>query len=303
MKLLGCIILLVISMSLSGEILFPLVVEVPEMAVDTLVAYAKFESAEINESSALQKSRIFDGVYWTLNDSGDEARIFPFTSDGKSLKPQWEDKYKGIAIPNAVNIDWEDISTDNHGNLIIAACGNNANVRKDLGVYIVPEPHPLGINKTRAYNFLAFNFPDQDAFPPEKSNFDCEAIFTANDNLYFLSKHRSDSNTKLYRYNNYHLEAKGMQSLELLNMLDIKGMVTAADCTVDGKKLAVLTYTAVWVFVVETGDDFFNGSIYYKAISAKQCEGICWDSDEDMLVSNEQMDLFKLNISDLTKIK
>ena len=35
------------------------------------------------------------------------------------------------------------------------------------------------------------------------------------------------------------------------------GMVTAADVSTDGKRLAVLTYTAVWVFAISGGDDNF----------------------------------------------
>ena len=82
-----------------------------------------------------------------------------------------------MRIPDAVNIDWEDIAVDDAGNIIIGACGNNANTRRDLALYMIREPHPLATTMTRVWKRIDFHFPEQTDFPPEKANFDCEAVF------------------------------------------------------------------------------------------------------------------------------
>ena len=265
----------------------------------SLKPYATFDSEMINESSALVKSRQYDGVYWTLNDSGDESRIFAVTKDGKLLKPEWARDYTGIHIPDAVNVDWEDITTDDMGNLIIGACGNNSNIRKDLAVYYVKEPHPMGTFSTRYFKKIDFFYPDQTAFPPEKRNFDCEAIFTRNNTLYFLSKHRSDSNTKLYRLDSFMQDMPN--PLTKLAEFEIHGSVTAADCSKDGKKLAVLTYTNIWLFEDYEEDNFFDGKISFMPIKAKQCEAIAFDGDE-LIITNEQTELIKVPMDKFVEV-
>ncbi len=269
----------------------------------SLPAYAKIEPPAINESSGLVKSRQFENVYWTHNDSGDSARIFAITRDGTAVQTDWAKQnakaYEGIAIDDAVNIDWEDISTDDQGNLIIAACGNNDNARRDLALYIVPEPDPTKIWKTRARQRIDFHYPDQKAFPnPQQMDYDCEALFYANGKHYLVSKNRSAPETKLYR-----LDAQtpfASNPLTLVSTFNLRGQVTAADASPDGQKLAVLTYTGCWVFHKPSDDDnYFAGKAYYKTFYAKQCEAICWDNEETLLISNEQRDLFEVKLSEL----
>ena len=82
---------------------------------------------------------------------------------------------------------------------------------------------------------------------------------------------------------------------------DIGGMVTAADASPNGEKLAILTYNAVWLFENEN-DDYFKGKISWLPIYAKQCEAICFDADT-LVITNEQMEIFRLPIDSLIKIK
>ena len=290
-------IILSITLGLSARVIE---VKVPAMPTDTLNAHANFSEKEINESSTIVKSRNFPDLFWTLNDSGDSARIFPFNANGEAYYPEWDNSNSEMRIPDAVNIDWESMTADDKGNLIIGACGNNTNMRRDLALYVVPEPTPTQANKTRVLKTIFFRYPDQEAYPPEKRNFDCEAIFFAKGKYYLLSKHRSDSHTKLYRLDK--MESNEINELTLISEFDIQGMVTDADASIDGKRLAVLTYNNIWLFEADTPEEFFTGKISYKEISAKQCEAICFDND-DLLITNEQTEIFRLPISALTKIK
>ncbi len=298
MRLPLLLILLTATATLSAQDV--LSVELPVADTLELTATATFETETINESSGIVHSRQFDEVYWTLNDSGDSARIFPFALDGSVFQPEWMHDFQGIAIQDAVNIDWEDIAADDQGNLIIGACGNNINARRDLALYIVREPHPLAASRTRYFQKIFFHYPEQNAYPPEMVNFDCEAVFWAHGHAYLLTKHRSDTNTVLYRLDT--LDPLADNPALKLATFDIGGHVTGADCTPDGRKLAVLTYTAIWVFESDGDDNWFEGSILWLPISAKQCEAICWNGDQ-LIITNEQMEIFEAPMDKLIRVR
>ena len=121
----------------------------------------------ISEMSGIVKSKQYDDVYWVHNDSGDKPRLFaldanwkviipPFLKSGyastseQHAKSEADSKMKGWpgnTIEAASNIDWEDITTDGDM-LYVADMGNNGNARRDLGVYVIPEPNPNGHSKT-----------------------------------------------------------------------------------------------------------------------------------------------------------
>lgn len=259
--------------------------------------------APIRESSGLIESRRHSGVIWTHNDSGDDARIFAIRPDGSLILPEGTETaaYQGIAVTGAKNRDWEDIAIDGQGNLYIGEIGNNGNRRQNLGVYIVPEPDPLEASATEPAQFIPFRYPDQEGFPPEKMNFDSEALVYAGDSLYLLTKHRSDSETKLYRFPSLQPQEEP-HVLELLGSFDIGGMVTGADVSLDGRNLVVVTYDAVWVFQAGEVGAWLEGEIRYRKIQNADAaedaeyrnhggEAVAWVEGK-ILVGNEGRDLF-----------
>ncbi|MDQ8203008.1 hypothetical protein [Pelagicoccus sp. SDUM812003] len=267
-----------------------------------LERYAEISEKAINESSGIVKSRLWQGVYWTHNDSGDEARIFAIDANGRGIKTEWaedhDSPFVGITIAGAVNIDWEDIAADDQGNLLIGAFGNNGNTRRDLAIYVVPEPNPREQRTTRVRRRIDFHYPDQTGFPDEADkNFDCEALFYANDQIYLLTKHRSDDFTKLYRLDQ--TEPFVSNPATYLSRFETGDRVTGADCTPDGQKLAVLTYGSVWVFLKPSdSDDYLAGEAYRYPLSFKQCEAICWDDENTLLITNEQGGMARLAFDD-----
>jgi hypothetical protein len=266
-----------------------------------LQPYAKINFPEINEASGIVKSRMWPDVYWIHNDSGDEARIFPITRKGEIIKPEWMKDYRGIEIPDAVNVDWESITTDDRGNLIIADCGNNSNTRRDLAIYIVKEPYPTQTVVTRVARRILYYYPDQKGFPPEEKNFDAEAVFWHKGKIYILTKHRSDTFTKLYRLDS--TDPLKENPAVLVRKFDIQGQVSGADISEDGRKLAVLTNDAVWLFeTAENSDDFFSGKKYRLPYKDKQCGAICFDN-HTLILLNEPGNLYELKIDDLIRIK
>ena len=276
-------------------------ITLPKTASIHLTPYGKLSFAPINEASGLVKSRLQENVFWTHNDSGDRPRIFPVTKDGDIIKANTTQQYSGVFLENAKNVDWEDITTDDKGNLIIGDCGNNKNKRKNLALYIINEPLPAQSTTANIIKKITFYYPDQQGFPPEKRNFDSEALFWARGKIYLLTKHRSDNFTKLYRLDS--VDSLKSNPLTLISRFEIHDQVTAADASLDGKKLAVLTFSAVWLFEVsDSSDNYFAGKIWYLPISANQCEAICFD-DNSLIIANEQRELFELQIDSLIAVR
>jgi len=198
-------------------------------------------------------------------------------------------------------VDWEAIGTDDDGHLIIGDFGNNLSYRRDLAIYVVNEPCPYAELKTPVLHKIRFYYPDQEGFPFTEGNFDAEALWWSNGKTYLLTKHHNETYTRLYRLDSIDLETEN--PLTFLDAFDVGGMVSAADITSDGKMLAVLTYSAIWVFeVCENSDDYFKGKIRWLPISARQCEGIAFDGDH-IVLTNEERDVFQVPLSDLTPVR
>ena len=260
--------------------------------VPTLVPYAVLKVPAAREASALHKSRRYPGVYWTLNDSRNGNYIFAFTRSGEPIGA-------GVRVAGAENKDWEALAADDAGNLIIADAGNNANKRKNLSVYVVPEPDPRVSTVTLPASRVNFRYPDQDGFPPKKKNFDSEALFWADGRLYLLTKHRDDTRTKLYAFGP--LEAGKEQVLKLVGSFDAGAMVTDAAAG-PGGRLAVLTYDGAWLFEKPARPGgYFSGAGKRFSFGAGQCEGITFEDEETLLVGNEERELFELKVSSFVR--
>ncbi len=266
----------------------------------SLEPYARISLQAVNESSGLVKSRTWPDIFWTHNDSGDLPRIFPLQHDGKVIQPEWAENYQGILIPDAVNVDWEAITTDNAGNLIIADCGNNSNTRRDLTLYMIREPHPRETVTTRVWSSIRFYYPQQKQYPPAEKNYDCEAIFWRDGKIYLLTKNRGNSFTHLYR-----LDAQPSpeeQPAVYLERFHTRGKVTDADINPEGTRLAILSEKYIWLFEFpRDSEDFFKGKTSWFPLPVKYCESICFDGDR-LLFSNEQGDLYQVYLNQFSEL-
>jgi hypothetical protein len=259
------------------------------------------------EGSTLLKSRQYKNIFWTFNDSGNTPHLFAFGQDGSLVQPVSAENstgtYHGILVRNAGNRDWEAAAADDSGNIIICDSGNNKNRRRDLAVYIVPEPDPYSAYETLPAVKIEFSYRDQKKFPPEKKNFDSEACFWNKGHLYLLTKHRYDTDTKLYRFED--LDPSRRHILKKVEKTNIGGMVTDAAISPDGRYLAVLTYYGITLFEISYGRNskikYFKKPVKYP-FSAGQCEGVEFEDAENISVSNEKGQLFRIPLRDILKI-
>jgi hypothetical protein len=235
-------------------------------------------SSVVNESSGLAKG-LNNNSFWTNNDSGGKPELYEIDSTGTLRSTR--------QVADATNVDWEDLSHDNLGNIYIGDFGNNANTRQFLTIYKVSEKKP-GTEK------LTFSYADQKNFPPlpENQNYDCEAFFYHEGNLYLFSKNRSKTNhfVKLYKLPS---EAGNYSAIPQDSIL-IKTQVTSAAISPDGKTFALLTYGKILLFEVGPLGVNFNKPKGCFRFVRKQSEALIFINNTDMLATNEQGELFKI---------
>jgi hypothetical protein len=223
---------------------------------------------------------------WVHNDSDNGPFILLMTDKGlvKTIKK----------VIGATNYDWEDIASDLNGNLFIGDIGNNANTRRTLQVYKVP--NPLKTNEIRvAAETIEFSYPDQTTFPPKNPRliYDAEAMIYFNDSLFIFNKNRSvpfDGFVRVYKIpakpGKY--KAALVDSVHLGGKNSLNNWITGADISKDGKKLALLSSDKIWVFENFKGSRFFKGSIkFLKLDHFSQKEAICFDDKNDLFVADE----------------
>ena len=269
-----------------------------------LKSVGKLNLKFVPECSALWASPSQPGVFWTLADSGAKPAINPILADG-TLVPAAKGYRGAVTLKGATNVDWEAITGDASGNMIVGDVGNNVSRRKELAFYLFKEPKP-GVTEVTEVRKVTFAWPDQTAFPDPELAHDCEAIFLLRGKLYLLTKHRRDTLTDLWRAD---IPSAGDRAtLTKLARFDVGGMVTDACISPDQKRLAILTYRNVWVFDVPVvGEDFFRTPALHAPISPPmlsfQLEGCSWVGNSHLLLGSEQGDLFRVALTDLREAK
>ena len=262
----------------------------PINASNPLRPYAIIESLKVSECSGIAKSNQFEDIYWVHNDSAGGSDLYAINRSGKLLS----------IIPTSIpNTDWEDIATDDAGNLFIGDFGNFSNTRRNLAIHTLAEPDPSTNPNDPAYRSFPFVYPDQNEFPPQKRLFDCEALFWTHGALFLLTKSLGDTYTRLYRFNV--LTENTINTPQRIGIFDIGPQVTAADISLDGRRLAVLTTRSIWIFDrPQNGWNYLDGPARFMKIEAGQCEAICWDGPSRLIVANENRELFSVPIDGFT---
>ena len=269
-----------------------------------LKSVGKLNLKLVPECSALWVSPSQPGVFWTLADSGAKSAITPIRADG-TLVPVAKSFWGAVTLKGATNVDWEAITGDASGNMVVGDVGNNVSRRKELAFYLFKEPKP-GVTEVTEVRKVTFAWPDQTAFPDPELAHDCEAMFLLRGKLYLLTKHRRDTLTDLWRADIPPLGDRA--TLTKLARFDVGGMVTDACVSPDQKRLAILTYRNVWVFDVPgVGEDFFRAPALHAPISPPtlswQVEACSWVDNGHLFLGSEQGDLFRIALTDLREAK
>lgn len=272
----------------------------------------RVEFDPISEMSGIVGNPL-DGSFWVHNDSGDAPRLFALDTAGRVRIPANLSReyfgeearpgarpWPGVLIENADNRDWEDVASDGV-NLYIADLGNNMNLRRDLGIHVVPWAALDATQTASATRFIPVHYPEQVGFPPRERHFDSESLFFADGSLYVITKHREEFPSRQMQAgaNLYRLDSWSETESNALTLLDHHPDLTAAtgaELSPDGRTLAVLSYTAIWLFERPGGGDAWlsapSRKLEIDTGAARQVEAITWLDAETLIVTNEQRDWF-----------
>ncbi|SDT44892.1 hypothetical protein SAMN05192545_3834 [Maribacter dokdonensis] len=227
-----------------------------------------------------------DSTVWVIEDGGNKDEIYQINLKGDILK--------SLKVKNGDNQDWEDLTTDNAGNLYIGDIGNNANKRKDLVIYKLPNPTIEPGDKIDAEK-IKLHYPDQKDFPPKKEGlfYDSEAIFHHDGKIFIVIKNRSKAFTgEAHIYSVP--DTKGTYEATLVGSFtpckDWKiCQITSIDISPKGDRIVALSYGKLFIFTDFTWDDFTKGNMQEIDLGARsQLESVCFLNDDTLLISDEK---------------
>lgn len=241
-------------------------------------------------------------LIWILEDSGNENEIYALNFKGEISKT--------LKLKDVKNIDWEDITKDNQGNLYIGDFGNNDNERQDLAIYKVNAAN-LNDQDIAKTTKISFDYPEQTQFPPNKKElyFDVEGFIELNNNFYLFTKNRSkksDGIVFIYKIPNQEGNHNAIKIGEFKTCEDFETCaITSAAINPDKTQIALLSHTKIWLFDNFIGDNFLSGTTTVVELNHNsQKESICYKNKETLLVADEKSkkiggNIYEINIADL----
>jgi hypothetical protein len=233
---------------------------------------------QVPESSGIVFNQ--DSTCWTHNDGGNASALYQINTQGKLLAT--------LGLPKLPNYDWEDLSTDNLGNLYIGDFGNNRNDRRELFIYKLNPKNPLRIDT------IKFSYADQKAFPPIKpeKNFDCEAFFWLKGSLYLFSKNRGDKKVKYYKIP----DQAGTYRIAPEKSIYLQASITGASVSPKKDKFVLLGYGKMYFFKIIDEKNLFSKPYLCLKLARGQTEAIAFIDDKHLLITNEKGKIFLLTL-------
>ncbi|SDB65640.1 hypothetical protein SAMN03097699_3128 [Flavobacteriaceae bacterium MAR_2010_188] len=225
-------------------------------------------TTELKEVSAVEQVE-GSQLFWVIEDAGNDNRIYGLDTNGTIAK--------SILISNAKNEDWEDLTSDNFGNIYIGDFGDNGRNRKTYTIY------KISVNDLDKESANAEKIEFK--MPKDSKSMDFESFFSWQDSFYIFSK--DDGDFKVLKVKN---EA-GKQNAEIIGEYNLDGNnneITSADISPDGKTILLLNNTKLWKLTDFKDEKFFKGKI--KAIlfnHSSQKEGVCFDNKNNIIMTDE----------------
>lgn len=224
---------------------------------------------DLSEASAIETVK-GSNLLWTIEDNGNKNNIYGLDLKGNIVK--------NIDIDNAKNEDWEDLTSDELGNLYIGDFGNNNRSRKYFTIYKIS--NVTNLNDETYAEMINFKLPKD--LKPE----DFEAFFLFNNAFYVFSKeHKSSILLKIPN-------SVGDHVAELITDFNLEGKhhkITSAAISPNGKTVVLLNHDKLWKITNFKSDNFFKGSVEELSFEHdSQKEGICFKDNQTVYITDER---------------
>lgn len=244
----------------------------------------KVRNGDIDEASGLALSRINQGILWTHNDSGDDARIFAVGTDGRD--------YGQYRLRKIKARDIEDIAVGpgpkkGKSYVYLADIGDNRAKRKMKYIYRFEEPHLNKSSGDRKYvikksDIITFRYPD--------GRRDAETLLIDPLTRDLIIVTKREEYVRVYKLA-YPQSTKKTITAEHIATLTIgnrgyKGSgITAGDISGAGTEILLKSYARVYYYIREADEDLVEAfasdpmiirAYKYDLRRDPMCEAICW---------------------------
>jgi hypothetical protein len=226
-----------------------------------------------NDLKEVSAAEVFEGskTVWMIEDQGNAAKVYGFDLTDKH-------PLKTITVENAENNDWEDLTSDNDGNLYIGDFGNNSGKRKEFSIYklntIAKAEHTIKAE------LISYSVPKK----MEKEDF--ESFFLYKGYFYIFSK--DDKKGTVIKVPNI----VGNSEAKIVSEFNLKGKdgaITSADISADDTQIILLNHDKLWKLSNFKDDDFFSGTIEKQSFEHNtQKEGLCYLNTNTVIITDEQ---------------
>jgi len=241
---------------------------------------------DLNESSGIVWARNRPGVWFTHNDAGGTANLYAFDEAGNHLETHWA---SGAAFR-----DWEDIASgpcpegaEAETCIYIGDVGDNGESRESVDIWVVAEPaageHAELVAQWRL------------TYPVEPHDCEAIAVHPCTGRVYLLTKER-EGEPAVFRAPRVPTGPDEVGELEFVATLDRtwlgdSGLITGADWSDGGDRLAVRTYDGGWEWVTDPAEPDAHWSTPPTPIPIDvegQGESISFHPDGGVLTTTER---------------
>ncbi len=242
---------------------------------------AQLANEAIGESSGMACSRRYPGVFWTHNDSGDDARLYAFNTKGQDLG--------SCLIEGVTANDFEDIaslSLTGKSFLLVGDTGNNGLGKAVHTLYLIEEPQidpSRGVLQKQVPVVLAIHF----SYDNGHHNCEALAVDPVGRSIVLVTKQHKDE-CCVYQMpwpeGDLPKEGRPLNNLTARKIAILRlPPVTALDISPDGRRAVVLTYHDAYEFYRapdETWADAFGRPARLIPMPQRQQgESICYGRD------------------------
>ena len=265
--------LLVITIIFSGKKLFT---EDPVYSQRFLPAEntGEIDDLRLEEASGMVASRSIPGLFWVINDSGNDPMLFLIDKNGQIRM--------NYLIDGCDNIDWEDLAiyTDKatgKSQIYIADIGDNFAFRSHINIILIDEPTVINRNDSILYHAKNYCFTYEDG-PHDAETLLVDPITKG---IYIITKR--EENVRIYE------APKILNSSDTMNLVFKQSMpffnITSGDISQDGTEILLKTYNAIFYWKYSNNESLVDALSkdheLLNYIPEPQGESIAWSVENN----------------------